>query len=281
MAKLRRTPLDATDISSILAVESDFPFEMSVLARLDELGFRCQHSGTYVDPVSEKLRQFDIRARMVPAPEHHLYLSVECKNIPPFHPLVVHCVPRRDEEAFHNLLRYWPMDARADPMHLVALETIRHVGDDTLYPRGKAVGKRFDQVGRTQEKGAPPQIDDSDIFAKLSQAASASRDFIHEAGASNVRGLHAVLPILVIPDGVLWAIDYSSEGAVVAPARSVDRVPYFLGYEYPVNIGVARTFTLSHLEVITFSYLPTFAEMLRPPHPEAFPAAWKPKWALG
>jgi hypothetical protein len=63
MAKLKRDPINARDLEDFVANNSDFDFEMKVLAKLRSLDFECEHSGTYQDPVTHKARQFDIRAR--------------------------------------------------------------------------------------------------------------------------------------------------------------------------------------------------------------------------
>lgn len=279
MAKLRRTPLEAADISAILGAECDFPFEMSVLAHLESLGFACQHSGTYVDPASQKLRQFDIRAKIIPRPFHHVYLAVECKNIQPHYPLVVHCVPRKIEESRLCLYRFCPM--RGDfslAAHLVAFETLFHSGENSWYPPTQPLGKRFDQVGRAQDTDGTPQISDSDVFSKLTQAVSSCRDLIDAAVSSNSLGLHAVVPVLVVPDGTLWSIEYTSAGALSEEARPVNHVTFFLGQEYPISAGVARSFHLTHLEILTLSELNRFATDLKE-STSLFPAEWRPEWA--
>ena len=63
MAKLKNDPIDSTDLVEFLDTSSDFAFELACVKRLSELGYRCQHGGSYVDPVTKKARQFDIRAQ--------------------------------------------------------------------------------------------------------------------------------------------------------------------------------------------------------------------------
>ena len=62
MAKLKDDPITAKDLADFATTSSDFGFEMQVLARLRAEGFSCSHSGTYRDPVTDKIRQFDVRA---------------------------------------------------------------------------------------------------------------------------------------------------------------------------------------------------------------------------
>ena len=63
MGKLKGGSISGKDIADFVANDSDFAFEMKVLGILRQHGLECLHSGTYQDPVSDKIRQFDIRAR--------------------------------------------------------------------------------------------------------------------------------------------------------------------------------------------------------------------------
>jgi hypothetical protein len=62
--------------------ETDFGFELSVLGHCERQGLKCIHGGTYVDPVTGKGRQFDIRAHNN-LEEFHISLAIECKNLSP------------------------------------------------------------------------------------------------------------------------------------------------------------------------------------------------------
>ena len=62
MAKLQTTSITAKDLEEFTANNSDFDFEMKVLALLQNAGLQCRHAGTYRDPVTDKIRQFDMRA---------------------------------------------------------------------------------------------------------------------------------------------------------------------------------------------------------------------------
>ena len=62
MAKLKNEPISKSDILEYLESSSDFAFEVSVLKKLVALGFVCEHSGTYEDPVTGKTRELGIYA---------------------------------------------------------------------------------------------------------------------------------------------------------------------------------------------------------------------------
>ena len=105
MAKTTKSdsPITEADLREYLKTRADFAFEMRVLKTLRNLGFECEHGGTYKDPITQKVRQFDIRARRTQGP-FHLWLAVECKNLQAGRPLLVHAVARRETEAYHQLV---------------------------------------------------------------------------------------------------------------------------------------------------------------------------------
>jgi hypothetical protein len=98
MAKLRKDPITAQDLTDFVNADSDFDFETRVLKHLREDGFTCSHSGTYRDPVMDKIRQYDIRAQKDRG-GLTLALAVECKNLRPNNPLLLSAVPPTDDEA--------------------------------------------------------------------------------------------------------------------------------------------------------------------------------------
>ena len=60
MAKLSEEPITAEDLSEYIKSYSDFAFEIKVCNVLKAEGYQCQHSGTYTDPVAQRIREFDI-----------------------------------------------------------------------------------------------------------------------------------------------------------------------------------------------------------------------------
>jgi hypothetical protein len=105
MPKLKSTPITQKDLDEFIASGSDFAFEMTVLSLLRKMGFNTSHSGTYQDPVTQKIRQFDLRASKVQG-DFRLTLAVECKNLRTNFPLLISAVPRTVDEAFHEVIRY-------------------------------------------------------------------------------------------------------------------------------------------------------------------------------
>src|SRR2546421_75527 len=112
MGKLKSRPIGSVELIEFLDSSSDFAFELTCFERLVKLGFRCQHGGSYVDRVTDKARQFDIRAEkesgstLLPV---RIQYAVECKNLSESFPLLIMCVPRARDESFHELvLAYHP-----------------------------------------------------------------------------------------------------------------------------------------------------------------------------
>lgn len=157
MAK-SKTPITQSDLQKFVEDDSDFAFEMRVLEQLRALGFQCEHSGTYRDPVTDKIRQFDIRAWK----DHGtatLALAVECKNLRRSRPLLISAVPRTQGEAFHDLIVFVVVQA----YRTVSARSV--AGGFSAYKAGDMVGKKTDQVG----EDSPGNLvsDDQATFDKL------------------------------------------------------------------------------------------------------------------
>jgi len=158
MAKqLKAAAITSAELIEFLDTSSNFAFELRCLERLSELGFQCQHGGSYTDRVTNKARQFDIRAQR----ENdglRILCAVECKHLSRSYPLLIMCVPRTADESFHEVVfSYHPdmMDKRQrTPFDLPKFyrkncHAIRHPASD--YGIGHPVGKSSAQVGKAQQ----------------------------------------------------------------------------------------------------------------------------------
>jgi hypothetical protein len=247
MAKLKTDPITSADLATFAANDSDFAFELRVLHQLRGLGFQCEHSGTYEDPVTGKFRQFDIRANKNLG-KVHLALAVECKNIRPYHPLLVSAVPRTQAEAFHDRIDFTSVP-NGGPS-----QCIRLVGRESAYPVGESVGKKTDQVGRENMPDAGLVSDDSATFEKLNQAVNSCRDLVRYCGStSQTPYLRVVAPVLVVPDGVLWQVDYTANGTMTKKPRVIPATTLFLGLSWDFDRGdrLQIPYGMSHLEIWT------------------------------
>src|ERR1039457_6429851 len=219
MAKLQPTPITAQDLEDFTANDSDFDFEMKVLALLQNAGLQCRHAGTYRDPVTDKIRQFDMRAFLDNA-EYTLAMAVECKNLRPNNPLLLSAVPRTQDEGFHNVLYC----NRRTTFTGFSVESFN--GTSSAYKPGEMVGKKTDQVGR--ETTGDLVSNDEVTFDKISQAINSCQGLIEELSKKvSAPPKRVIVPVLVISPGSLWDVDYDSTGSITALPHQVKRGTLF------------------------------------------------------
>jgi hypothetical protein len=250
MAKLKQDSITAKQLEDFVANDSDFAFEMKVLAQLRGLEFDCEHSGTYRDPVTDKIRQFDIRASKKQN-MCNLALAVECKNLRLNNPLLLSAVPRTAVESLHDILVF----RVGHVVNAANVETRR--GKDSAYQQGEMVGKKTDQVGFTDS--GTLVSDDSTTFEKLNQAVNSCMDlvtrFVFNSAAPHIR---VIIPVLVVPTGLLWQVDYADDGKILAQPRKIDRTTLFYNHSWTVDRGPhgPLSYRLSHVEFVTLDALP-------------------------
>jgi hypothetical protein len=272
MSKLLHDPITLTDIEEYLANYADFSFELRVLKELTGLNLQCQHGGTYDDPVTGKSREFDIRALSKKTYRHQsrrmiirVHLSVECKNLRDNFPLVLHCMKRKKNESYNELIYTSDPEKRYESGSMTAaldsnVKSVRAV-KLPLYPEGEYVAKSADQIGRRTDRTII--ANDGGVFEKISQAINSSRDLISAANNldadEKTEFLTFVCPVLVIPDSTLWQVRYSDDGARMGPPEPIKHVTYFIGKEWSVGTHLQRlSYSISHLEVLTFSEINNF-----------------------
>ncbi len=246
MAKLPNTEITAQDLSFYVQGSSDFNFEMRILARLQALGFDCRHAGTYIDPLRERARQFDIRA-VQHRGDHRLSLAVECKNLRANSPLLVSVVPRQQTEAFHQRIVFVP-----DRLH-----TALQVRDErTFYKSGEMVGKQTEQVHKGQR--GEWIGNDQETFEKLSQALNSAHDLIRESTVPQPPYMRVVIPVLVVPNERLWQVEYAADGTLQRDPRPVSRTTLFVDHLVRFTADYMNTdvqYRISHLEIVTLDGL--------------------------
>jgi hypothetical protein len=261
MAKpLREDSITGADLTAFAANDSDFAFEMRVLLQLRDLGFQCEHSGTYEDPVSGKLRQFDLRANKIVGGVR-LALAAECKNFRPYNPLLLSAVPRTEAESFHECVEVTPPSSYGRHSKCSRLS-----GCESVYPVREGVGKKTDQVGRERSTGELVR-DDRETFEKLDQAVNSSRVLVRYYGSPFLAGppdRRVIMPVLVVPDDVLWQVDYTADGTMAVNPRVVLATTLFLGrsWEFDRGDGLQVPYTMSHLEIWTPAGLASRIERL-------------------
>jgi hypothetical protein len=241
-------PIDEKDLEKFIASKSDFAFEMRVLSVLNNLNFRCSHAATYQDPVTQKVREYDIRACKSDG-KRLLYLAVECKNVSAGYPLLISAVPRSPREAFHDLIVYLSQRTYAK------FDVARVEGHESIYKPRDIVGKRMNQILRSTQ--GEISSNDSPTFDKFSQAISSTKDVVAEAlSDENPCGVRAVVPVLVTSENNLWQVDYDEWGAITTMPRRVEEVSYLIDHTW-TNLTDSKDspFHISHLHIVTLSGL--------------------------
>jgi hypothetical protein len=251
--------IEVSDLIQYLDQESDFSFELTILKSLVQAGLECEHGGTYTDPATAKTREFDIRARAGTEP-FCIWLPIECKNVRPYFPVLVSCVPRRADEAYHEIV----FVGEPEPPNFAAFsvnalqpkgQSIRLEGERSMYPAGEMVGKATSQVGRASSK-REIYSNDADIFDKWSQCLNSACDLAKRLDDNELLSnagirLCGLVPIVVVPEDMLWSVHYASEGARLTDPTRVTRIPMYIGKEYEVSRVPWLHYRASHLELVT------------------------------
>jgi hypothetical protein len=254
-----------TRIKEHLDQRDDFDLELDVLRSLKERGWVTEHSGTYIDPIENKPRQFDVSAWKEIQPACTVYMSAECKNVGGNFPVIVSSVPRDYDEASHDVLWSTPTapsgrgaEARANRINVAHQPSL-------LYPTTRAVGKSIAQPDlRDPSKKAPS---DENPYAKWSQAivASASklRDII-DFMLSQGRDYYAfLLPVLIVSDDALWVVPYAEDGTRHEPQK-VEEATLYVDRPCEYN-SVNVKYRITHLHICTRSGFSSFLNKLDQP----------------
>jgi hypothetical protein len=269
MPKLKQEVIEQSDLIEHLDSQSDFDFELSVLKTITDLGIECEHGGHYEDPVTNKSREFDIRA-VKTIENYRVRMSIECKNIRENFPILISCVPRQEHEAYHEIAELH--DPASDSVHMAHFfanrsraNTRRLLGKSSLYKSGDPVGKCTVQVGRL-ENGAL-SANDSELYEKWGQCLSSADDLFKRAYSDGRKDkkkkefFSCVIPFVVVPNGRLWSVEYTADGSRKTPPTPVARVSCFSGKVYRMGDAMQGEYIrVSHIEIVTLDGLVSFIE---------------------
>jgi len=262
-------PISPSDIRNVVTREDDFGHEMRVgNAIRTSPAIRVEHGGTYTDSVTGKPRQFDYRCWLTKE-RACLSLAVECKNLVPAVPLVVCGIRRRDEEAFHDVIesRHGLFKRHSAKISGSSSVTRRATERGAFYPPSEFVGKSLVRI--QTDKSPMVRTQDSDVYDKWAQALSSAVELAESAcGFAKKAGvamfLTAVLPTVVVPDGVLWRVVYDDSGSVLADPAQVQECELFVDRE--IDVGGAKgtplfhQFTFSHVHFFTLTGFSLFLD---------------------
>lgn len=267
MAKLKPDKIIEKDLLEYLNLYSDFSFELSVLKMLRERSVECEHGGHYEDPVTNKSREFDIRG-IKTILQYRVRMAIECKNIGDNFPVLVSCIPRQEQESYHDIaLVSEPSTGTAKVTALFnsRASKLRIRGTHSLYKAKEPVGKSTVQVGRAANTDSNITTNDSELYDKWGQCLSSAHDLVHRVywdGRDDHQSYRsAVFPFVVVPNGRLWVVIYDPDGNRVCDPAITDRVSCFIGKDYLMGDKMANsTLRLSHLEIVTYDGLTTFVD---------------------
>ena len=255
-------PISPSDIRNFVLMQDDFGHEMRVGSVIRSFpAIEVQHGGTYTDSVTQKPRQFDYRC-WLRKESTSLWLAVECKNLNAAVPLVVCGTGRRDDEAFHDLTESRNGNFTRGSASLLGSSSItrRAKGEHAFYPPKKFVGKSL--VRFQGDKKRIERNQDSDVYDKWAQALSSAVGLV-ESACRSARALAvrqlvtAVLPVVVVPDDVLWTVAYDGGGGISADPALVNECELFVGREIeiagPKETPSFHVFAFSHVHFFTLT----------------------------
>jgi hypothetical protein len=105
--------------------------------------------------------------------------------------------------------------------------------------------------------------DDALTFDKMSQAINSSHDLVRElVTKKSPPNRRVIVPLLVVPAGRLWQVEYRWDGAILNGPRQVKEATLFLNHALLVQgpVGGPVTYRLSHLQIFTEDALPGIAD---------------------
>jgi hypothetical protein len=251
MAQFEQKPMTAADIKKYLETRDDFALELRTFHACKKRGFSASHGGTYSDPITQKSRQYDVRAS-IQRDNRRVQLAVECKSLRSFYPLVVSCTPRAQSESYHEIVVSVPLKPERQPLPKNA-KSIRLSETESIYRVGEPVGKATVQVGKA------PNGDfiggDAEVFEKWAQAISSAEDLIAHSQdylAQTTPCFSTVtIPVLVVANDTLWTVAYSAEGQQLSDPKQTVGCEFYIGKDVGSAFPLFK-YTLSHLHILTF-----------------------------
>ncbi|TKS62883.1 MAG: hypothetical protein EWM73_02019 [Nitrospira sp.] len=269
MAKLKADRIGQSDLLEYLNAYSDFSFELAVLKMLRESGLNCEHGGLYEDAVTKKSREFDIRS-ITAIQRHRVRLAIECKNIRENFPILISCVPRHEQESYHQVALVTEPESRGSfvslTIHQSRAKTLSIIGEHSMYKRGEPVGKSTVQVGRAVDGSI--SANDSELYEKWGQCLSSAADLVERVYWDDDDGndkqdvyQSMVIPFVVVPNDRLSIVLYDEDGNRVSDPESSNRCSCFIDKDYEMGTKLAGTrMWLSHVEIVTLDGMRSFVQ---------------------
>jgi hypothetical protein len=151
-------------------------------------------------------------------------------------------------------------------------------GHESLYPPQSPVGKSPVQVSR--DSHGEFKATDRDFYDKWAQALSSASGLFERAAhhvtlVSYQAECHSlIVPVLVVPDEMLWQVDYDDDGRRRVDPHRTDRCSYFVNRKYVRACRPSpEELTISHIEFVTFRGLGSLlSSLMETDQGRAFPA---------
>lgn len=135
---------------------------------------------------------------------------------------------------------------------------------NSIYREGEPVGKSTAQIGRTSS--GELTSDDAEVHEKWSQALASAYDMIlssHNSCQASTGPRFGVvtIPVVVVPDQMLWAIDYRADGSPTSPPFQVNEVEFFVDH-FPWKEHQQFSYLITHLHFVTFTGLSSLVDRI-------------------
>jgi hypothetical protein len=257
--------MQLTPKSLLAAIErdDDFAFEMAVSRNLHRLkSIRIHHGGTYSDPVERKPRQFDFRCELWDdATPDRAKFAIEVKNLSSESPLVISGIRRPSTDSRHQ----WIVSDCSLGILNAAVGICS--SNSRIYPAGVFTGKSLGRYGigpRNKSGGSDLlKTSDEDIYKRWSQALASAYDLCESsarvAAGSGIKYMRtAIIPVVVVPDGTLWKIEYTDEGQRLGFPEPSNLLEFYVNHSQTIAhpaIGAPMAFTFTHLHFVTLTGL--------------------------
>ena len=297
MAKLKKDTLKKENILDFLEIESSFQFEIKVLNTLNDFfnkdrvfkNYKQNHGGIYIDPITNKPREFDIRVEADFTTDtideyrginRNIKLAVECTNLKDYNPLVFHSTRREYFEKFHYLIAQKKWNASLS--HRIRHDNIKSVvwckkikGKYSPYAND-FVGKSSCILGINEDqkdKNKRFSTNDAAFYSKLMQSLNSAEQFIEIPQYLDTTAIKdsfmAIIPIVVVPNNCLWDVqykDYKGKEKIVGEPINTDHIQYLYNKEFYINYCSNETFkpeysqhkvpfAFSHVDIVTLKGL--------------------------
>jgi hypothetical protein len=137
------------------------------------------------------------------------------------------------------------------------------------YEESKFVGKSILKPDRDGSGKIKTRSNDAEIHDRWAQAIASAHELVHVAAKTGSGMCTMVIPIVVVPDGSLWKLEYDEQGRPIALPAQTEACEFFIGHKYAIEPEKKHEpVVLSHLHFLTLSGLKMLLSPLHPHQPE-------------